>query len=126
MSKGNKEAAVNKLLMGEIVINMKKYVDIAVIGGALAKKRKGNKIVVSAYEHDSVIKSAKQLEQTAGHAAQARHVGGADVAAAGFAGIDTLERFGDDKAEGDRAEEEGKDHAEGKDEIAHGRLPCWR
>ena len=36
--------------------------NLAVIGGALAKKRKGNKIVVSAYEHDSVIKSAKQLE----------------------------------------------------------------
>ncbi len=36
--------------------------NLAVIGGALAKKRSGNKIVVSAYEHDSVIKSAKQLE----------------------------------------------------------------
>ncbi len=36
--------------------------NLAVIGGALAKKRKGNKVVVSAYEHDSVIKSAKQLE----------------------------------------------------------------
>ena len=36
--------------------------NLAVIGGTLAKKRKGNKIVVSAYEHDSVIKSAKQLE----------------------------------------------------------------
>lgn len=36
--------------------------NLAVIGGALAKKRRGNKIVVSAYEHDSVIKSAKQLE----------------------------------------------------------------
>lgn len=36
--------------------------NLAIIGGALAKKRKGNKIVVSAYEHDSVIKSAKQLE----------------------------------------------------------------
>ena len=37
--------------------------NLAIIGGALAKKRKGNKIVVSAYEHDSVIKSAKQLEE---------------------------------------------------------------
>lgn len=36
--------------------------NLAVIGGALAKKRRGNKVVVSAYEHDSVIKSAKQLE----------------------------------------------------------------
>ncbi len=36
--------------------------NLAVIGGALAKKRKGNHIVVSAYEHDSVIKSAKYLE----------------------------------------------------------------
>lgn len=36
--------------------------NLAVIGGALAKKRRGNKIVVSAYEHDSVIKSVKQLE----------------------------------------------------------------
>ena len=34
--------------------------NLAVIGGALAKKRKGNKVIVSAYEHDSVIKSAKQ------------------------------------------------------------------
>ena len=36
--------------------------NLAVIGGALAKKRRGNKVIVSAYEHDSVIKSAKQLE----------------------------------------------------------------
>ncbi len=36
--------------------------NLALIGGALARKRKGNKVVVSAYEHDSVIKSAKQLE----------------------------------------------------------------
>ena len=36
--------------------------NLAVIGGALAKKRKGNKVIVSAYEHDSVVKSAKQLE----------------------------------------------------------------
>ena len=36
--------------------------NLAVIGGALSKKRKGNKVIVSAYEHDSVIKSAKQLE----------------------------------------------------------------
>ena len=36
--------------------------NLAVIGGALAKKRRGSKVVVSAYEHDSVIKSAKQLE----------------------------------------------------------------
>ena len=36
--------------------------NLAGIGGALAKKRRGNKVVVSAYEHDSVIKSAKQLE----------------------------------------------------------------
>lgn len=36
--------------------------NLAVIGGALSKKRKGNRIVVSAYEHDSVIQSAKQLE----------------------------------------------------------------
>lgn len=36
--------------------------NLAIIGGALAKKRRGNKVVVSAYEHDSVIKSAKQLE----------------------------------------------------------------
>lgn len=37
--------------------------NLAVIGGALAKKRRGNKVIVSAYEHDSVIKSAKQLEE---------------------------------------------------------------
>ena len=37
--------------------------NLAVIGGALAKKRLGNKVIVSAYEHDSVIKSAKQLEE---------------------------------------------------------------
>lgn len=36
--------------------------NLAVIGGALAKKRRGNKVIVSAYEHDSVMKSAKQLE----------------------------------------------------------------
>ena len=36
--------------------------NLAVIGGALSKKRKGNKVVVSAYEHDSVIQSAKHLE----------------------------------------------------------------
>lgn len=36
--------------------------NLALIGGALAKKRRGNKVIVSAYEHDSVIKSAKQLE----------------------------------------------------------------
>ncbi len=36
--------------------------NMAVIGGALSKKRRGNKVVVSAYEHDSVIKSAKYLE----------------------------------------------------------------
>ncbi|MBR5310243.1 MAG: cysteine desulfurase [Oscillospiraceae bacterium] len=36
--------------------------NLAVIGGALAKKRRGNKVIVSAYEHDSVIKSAKYLE----------------------------------------------------------------
>ena len=38
-------------------------INLAVIGGALAKKRRGNKVIVSAYEHDSVIKSAKQLEE---------------------------------------------------------------
>ena len=37
--------------------------NLAVIGGALAKKRRGNKVIVSAYEHDSVIKSAKYLEE---------------------------------------------------------------
>ena len=37
--------------------------NLAVIGGALATKRRGNKVIVSAYEHDSVIKSAKQLEE---------------------------------------------------------------
>ncbi len=36
--------------------------NMAVIGGALAKKRRGNKVIVSAYEHDSIIKSAKYLE----------------------------------------------------------------
>ena len=69
---------------------------------------------------------AEQREQTAGHAAQARHVGGADVAAAGFAGIDTLERFGDDKAERHCAKEEGKDDTEGKNEMAHEAFPCWK
>lgn len=37
--------------------------NLAVIGGALAKKRRGNRVVVSAYEHDSVMKSAKFLEE---------------------------------------------------------------
>lgn len=37
--------------------------NLAVIGGALARKRRGNKVVVSAYEHDSVMKSAKYLEE---------------------------------------------------------------
>lgn len=37
--------------------------NLAVIGGAAAKKRRGNKIVVSAYEHDSIMKSAKYLEE---------------------------------------------------------------
>lgn len=35
--------------------------NLALIGGALAKKRRGNKIVVSAYEHDSVMKAAEYL-----------------------------------------------------------------
>lgn len=35
--------------------------NLALIGGALAKKRRGNKIVVSAYEHDSVRKAAEYL-----------------------------------------------------------------
>ena len=37
--------------------------NLAVIGGAMAKKRRGDKIVVSAYEHDSVMKSAQYLEK---------------------------------------------------------------
>lgn len=37
--------------------------NLAVIGGALARKRRGSKVVVSAYEHDSVMKSAKYLEE---------------------------------------------------------------
>lgn len=36
--------------------------NLAIIGGALSKKRRGNHVIVSAYEHDSVIKSAKHLE----------------------------------------------------------------
>ena len=37
--------------------------NLALIGGAEARKRRGSKIVVSAYEHDSVMKSAKYLEE---------------------------------------------------------------
>ena len=37
--------------------------NLAVIGGAMAKKRRGDKIVVSVYEHDSVMKSAAYLEK---------------------------------------------------------------
>lgn len=37
--------------------------NLALIGGALSKKRRGNKIVVSAYEHDSIMESAKYLEE---------------------------------------------------------------
>ncbi len=36
--------------------------NLAVIGGAMAKKRRGNRAVISAYEHDSVIQAGKHLE----------------------------------------------------------------
>lgn len=35
--------------------------NLALLGGAEAKKRRGSKIVVSAYEHDSIMEAAKQL-----------------------------------------------------------------
>ena len=37
--------------------------NLAVIGGALAKKRRGNRVVISAYEHDSVMKAGEYLEE---------------------------------------------------------------
>ena len=37
--------------------------NLALIGGAEARERRGSKIVVSAYEHDSVMKAAKYLEE---------------------------------------------------------------
>ena len=62
---------------------------------------------------------AEQGEQAAGPAAEARHVGRADIAAAGLARVDTFERLGDDKAEGHGAEQEGEGHAEKKIEAGH-------
>lgn len=38
--------------------------NLAIIGGAMARRRKGNKVIVSAYEHDSVMKAAKSLEES--------------------------------------------------------------
>ena len=37
--------------------------NLAVIGGALAKKRRGNRVVISAYEHDSVMRAGKYLSE---------------------------------------------------------------
>lgn len=37
--------------------------NLAVIGGAFAKKRRGNRVVISAYEHDSVMKAGEYLEE---------------------------------------------------------------
>ncbi|MGN0627246.1 MAG: cysteine desulfurase family protein [Oscillospiraceae bacterium] len=37
--------------------------NLAVIGGALAKKRRGNRVVISAYEHDSVMRAGKHLSE---------------------------------------------------------------
>lgn len=35
--------------------------NLAILGAAEAKKRRGNRVVVSAYEHDSIMEAAKQL-----------------------------------------------------------------
>lgn len=37
--------------------------NLAIIGGALAKKRRGNRVVISAYEHDSVMRAGKYLSE---------------------------------------------------------------
>ena len=37
--------------------------NLGVIGGALAKKRRGNRVVISAYEHDSVMRAGKYLSE---------------------------------------------------------------
>lgn len=37
--------------------------NLALIGGAMARRRRGNRVIISAYEHDSVIKAAKRLEE---------------------------------------------------------------
>lgn len=37
--------------------------NLALIGTALAKKRRGNRVVISAYEHDSVMKAGEYLEE---------------------------------------------------------------
>ncbi|MGN0629599.1 MAG: cysteine desulfurase family protein [Oscillospiraceae bacterium] len=37
--------------------------NLAVIGGSLARKRRGNRVVISAYEHDSVMKAGECLEE---------------------------------------------------------------
>ena len=37
--------------------------NLAVVGTAMAKKRRGNKAVISAYEHDSVMKAGKRIEE---------------------------------------------------------------
>ena len=65
---------------------------------------------------------AEQREQAAAHSTESGHIGGADIAAAGSAGVDSLESFGNDEAERDSTEKKRKDEAEGKDEIAHGRV----
>ena len=37
--------------------------NLAIVGTAMAKKRRGNKAVISAYEHDSVMKAGKRIEE---------------------------------------------------------------
>jgi len=64
---------------------------------------------------------AEQGEQAAGPAAEAGHIGRADIAAAGFAGVDALEGLGNDEAEGNGAEQEGKGHAKEEIEAGHGK-----
>ena len=64
---------------------------------------------------------AEQREHAAGPAAEAGHIGGADIAAAGLARVDAFDALCDDETEGDGTEKECTGHAEGKSEIGHKR-----